>query len=169
MNVVYNYSNNAPPNRNLTFDCCGSNARSYLVFGQVFVNQKSTTFDTDYKFLGCEYDRETGYIRTGDRPYDPVLGIFPTCDKLAHLRPWCTPYNYCQGDPINRQDKSGLLDDWDRPEDKAMADQMDKSAQDRIASNQAKISELKTSGGSNRDIRDLKAQNRELANSRIYE
>ena len=111
MNVVYNYSNNAPPNRNLTFDCCGSNARSYLVFGQVFVNQKNTSFDSPYTFIGCEYDRESGYIRTGDRPYDPVLGIFPTCDKLMDNFPFQSPFVYSYNNPIMYSDRTGLAAD----------------------------------------------------------
>jgi RHS repeat-associated protein len=88
---------------------------SYLPFGEVFANQKASgsNFDAEFKFLGKELDAETGYTKTDNRYYWANAGIFLSVDPLCDERPWITPFNYAQNNPIGRSDKSGLLDDID--------------------------------------------------------
>jgi hypothetical protein len=45
-------------------------------------------------------------------PPPDVASIWISPDPLFAERPEWTPYNYCQNNPINRVDPSGLLDDW---------------------------------------------------------
>jgi RHS repeat-associated protein len=86
---------------------------SYEPFGKVIHNQKATnsTYETDFRFLGKDYDFESGYNRLDNRYYWSAGGMFISSDQLAECRPWISSYNYAQNNPINRSDKSGLLDD----------------------------------------------------------
>ena len=87
----------------------------YIPSGEIFVNQKvsGSTYDSEFKFLGKELDSETGYTKTDNRYYWANAGIFLSVDPLCDERPWITPFNYAQNNPIGRSDKSGLLDDID--------------------------------------------------------
>ncbi len=86
---------------------------SYLPFGEVFANQKASgsNFDAEFKFLGKELDAETGYTKTDNRYYWAEAGVFLSVDPLCDERPWITPFNYAQNNPIGRKDPTGLLDD----------------------------------------------------------
>src|SRR5690554_2134501 len=92
----------------------------YLPFGEIFINQETTArrFENDFKFLGKELDRETGYTKTDNRYYWANAGIFLSVDPLCDERPWITPFNYAQNNPIGRKDPTGLLDDWYETKDK---------------------------------------------------
>ena len=86
----------------------------YLPFGELFISQQNSLFDSRYKFSGKELDTETGYSYFGARYLDSKLGIWLSVDPLCDERPWITPYNYCQNNPMNRIDPTGLLDDeWE--------------------------------------------------------
>lgn len=63
------------------------------------------------KFGGKEYMTEFGldeydYVA---RRYDPLLGHFTTPDPLASGNPSISPWAYCNGDPINFIDPTGLI------------------------------------------------------------
>ena len=84
----------------------------YLPFGEPLVDQWSTTWNSRYTFSGKERDSETGYSYFGARYYHSDLSIWLSVDPLYDERPWITPYNYCQNNPIGRKDPTGLLD-WE--------------------------------------------------------
>ena len=44
------------------------------------------------------------------RYYDSATGRWLTVDPKANLRPYLSPYNYCQNNPLNRIDPNGMLD-----------------------------------------------------------
>ena len=44
------------------------------------------------------------------RYYDSATGRWLTVDPKANLRPYLSPYNYCQNNPLNRIDPNGLTD-----------------------------------------------------------
>jgi RHS repeat-associated protein len=107
MQVNYKYSINSFFTVNLTCEFCSKNARRYLVYGKEFVNQRSTTFDAQYKFSGKERDIETGYGYFGARYYSSELGIWISTDPLADKYPSLTPYAYCANNPIMFIDPDG--------------------------------------------------------------
>ena len=84
---------------------------SYLPYGQLFMNLKTTSYDASYKFIGKERDAETGYDYFGARYYSNALGVWLSVDPLADARAWSSPYSYCQNNPVGRVDDSGMLDD----------------------------------------------------------
>ncbi len=96
------------------------NILSYFTEKELFVSQKvsGSTYDSEFKFLGKELDRETGYTKTDNRYYWANAGIFLSVDPLCDERPWITPFNYAQNNPIGRKDPTGLLDDWYETKDK---------------------------------------------------
>ncbi len=75
----------------------------YLPFGELFVSQRNSNFDSRYKFTAKELDNETNYTYFGARygacPAEcgnSDLSIWLSVDPLADQRPWLSPYNYCQ-------------------------------------------------------------------------
>ncbi|MDR2834587.1 MAG: hypothetical protein LBV69_00080 [Bacteroidales bacterium] len=109
MQVNYKYSINSFFTVNLTYEFCSKNARRYLVYGKEFVNQRSTTFDAQYKFSGKERDLETNYGYHSNRYFSSDLGIWISVDPLACMSPELTPYNYCGNSPIVYNDPDGLF------------------------------------------------------------
>ncbi|MBN2728249.1 MAG: hypothetical protein JXR53_03410, partial [Bacteroidales bacterium] len=59
----------------------------YLPFGELFVNQQNSTYDTRYKFSAKELDNETNYSYFGARYYDSDLSVFLSVDRYADKYP----------------------------------------------------------------------------------
>ncbi len=67
-----------------------------------------------------ELDNETQYTYFVERYYDSNISIWLSAsversrnvDPLAQERPWLSPYNYCQWNPVGRVDPTGALDGW---------------------------------------------------------
>ncbi|MEU1125603.1 RHS repeat-associated core domain-containing protein [Streptomyces sp. NPDC005899] len=62
-----------------------------------------------YRFVGGTYDRTTGYVKFGQRWYDPTTGRFTTQDAFSFL---ANPargnrYAYAGADPVNNMDPLG--------------------------------------------------------------
>ncbi|MFI5761798.1 RHS repeat-associated core domain-containing protein [Streptomyces sp. NPDC051563] len=72
---------------------------------------KSGTAATEnpYRFVGGTYDRTTGYLKYGQRWYDPTTGRFTSQDPLTFLADPAqgNRYAYAGDDPINNIDPSG--------------------------------------------------------------
>lgn len=83
-----------------------------LPFGEPFIDQRATSYDVSFKFIGKEMDTETGYQYFGARYYDSDISVWLSVDPMAHMREWVSPYNFVQNNPINRTDPTGALDDW---------------------------------------------------------
>jgi RHS repeat-associated protein len=79
----------------------------YLPFGESFVSQTSTSWQTRYSFSGKEKDEETGYSYFGARYYDSDLSIWLSVDPLADKYPSMSVYMYTAGNPINLLDPDG--------------------------------------------------------------
>lgn len=76
---------------------------------QTAVGTGSAAAQNPYRFVGGTYDRTTGYIKYGQRWYDPTTGRFTSQDKLSFL---ANPgkgnrYAYAADDPINNIDPTG--------------------------------------------------------------
>ncbi len=109
----------------------------YLPFGEPFLDQRSTTWNSRYTFSGKERDGETGYSlvkklrffsslafgneklvfhyahclrRFGARYYNSDISIWLSVDPMSDERSWISPYNYCQNNPVRLVDPTGALD-----------------------------------------------------------
>jgi RHS repeat-associated protein len=80
----------------------------YLPFGELFVSQRNTSFDSRYKFTAKELDNETNYSYFGARYYDSDISIWLSVDPLADKYPSFGPYVYCYNNPVLFIDRFGL-------------------------------------------------------------
>jgi len=83
----------------------------YLPYGEAFINEKTTSFESKYTFSGKEKDTETNYGYFGARYYNSDLSIWISPDPMSDERSWLSPYNYCQNNPIMLTDPTGMLDE----------------------------------------------------------
>ena len=80
----------------------------YLPFGELFISQRNSTFDSRYKFTAKELDNETNYTYFGARYYDSDLSIWLSIDPLSDKYPSLSPYMYCAGNPVILVDPDGM-------------------------------------------------------------
>ena len=85
----------------------------YVPFGEVFVEERTNSRSTPYKFNGKELDEETGLYYYHARYYDPRLSVWLSVDPLAEKKPWMTSYHYCSNNPVMRIDPDGRDDIFD--------------------------------------------------------
>ncbi|MDR2979477.1 MAG: hypothetical protein LBV02_03415, partial [Bacteroidales bacterium] len=84
----------------------------YLPFGEPWIDQRTTGWETRYTFSGKERDEESGYLYFGARYYDSDLSVWLSVDPMSDKKPWITPYAYCQNNPIRLIDPDGR-DEWE--------------------------------------------------------
>ena len=84
----------------------------YLPYGEPFLDQRSTTWNSRYTFSGKERDGETGYSYFGARYYNSDISIWLSVDPLSDKYPNLTPYAYCANNPIILVDPDGRAP-WD--------------------------------------------------------
>ncbi len=65
----------------------------YVPFGEVFIEERNSTWNTPYLFNGKELDEETGLYYYGARYYNPRISLWYGVDPLAEKT--MTPYAYC--------------------------------------------------------------------------
>ena len=79
----------------------------YLPYGQLLVNQRLSTYDERFKFIGKERDWESGYDYFGARyyasPFMHFASVEPLLDKYLHI----SPYSYAAWNPIKYYDFNG--------------------------------------------------------------
>ncbi|MBR3946929.1 MAG: hypothetical protein IKJ56_07485 [Bacteroidales bacterium] len=84
----------------------------YLPYGDVFVDKHDgSSFTSPYTFSAKEKDSESGYTNFGERYYYDNIMMWLSVDPMSDERPWISPYNYCQWNPIGRVDTWGMLDE----------------------------------------------------------
>jgi len=80
---------------------------AYLPYGELLVDEHSSSEELPYKFNGKQFDDETGLYYYGARYMNPVAslwyGVDPKCYKNIHLG----SYVYCSSNPIVRIDPNG--------------------------------------------------------------
>ena len=81
---------------------------SYLPYGQLFMDLKTTSYDASYKFIGKERDTETGFDYFGARYYSNSLGVWLSVDPLAEKFYSTSPYMFCLGNPLRLVDYNGM-------------------------------------------------------------
>jgi RHS repeat-associated protein len=81
-----------------------------MPFGESFVDEHTSSWESPYKFNGKELDAETGLYYFGMRYYDPKTSIWYGIDPLAGKYPGVGGMVYCIGNPIRLIDPNGM--DW---------------------------------------------------------
>ncbi|RUL59898.1 RHS repeat-associated core domain-containing protein [Prevotella koreensis] len=83
---------------------------AYLTYGELLVDEHSSSEDMPYKFNGKELDQETGLYYYGARYMNPVTSLWYGVDKLMEKHPTLGGYVYSTSNPINFIDPNGK--DW---------------------------------------------------------
>ena len=80
---------------------------AYLPYGELLVDEHSSSEDMPYKFNGKEMDAETGLYYYGARYLNPVTCLWYGVDLLAEKYKEIGSYVYCADNPINLFDPDG--------------------------------------------------------------
>ena len=83
---------------------------AYLPYGELLVDEHSSSEDMPYKFNGKELDQETGLYYYGARYMNPVISIWYGVDPMAEKYPNISAYLYCHANPIRLIDPNGEYD-----------------------------------------------------------
>ena len=73
---------------------------AYLPYGELLVDEHSSSEDLPYKFNGKQFDEETGLYYYGARYMNPVTSLWYGVDPLAEKYIQTSPYVYGGGNPI---------------------------------------------------------------------
>ena len=80
---------------------------AYLPYGELLVDEHSSSEDMPYKFNGKELDEETGLYYYGARYMQPITSIWYGIDPLTEKYPDVSGYVYCMGNPVKLVDVDG--------------------------------------------------------------
>ena len=80
---------------------------AYLPYGELLVDEHTSSEDMPYKFNGKELDQETGLYYYGARYMNPVTSLWYGVDPMAEKMPEVCSYLYCLGNPIQLIDPDG--------------------------------------------------------------
>jgi RHS repeat-associated protein len=83
---------------------------AYLPYGELLVDEHSSSEEMPYKFNGKELDEETGLYYYGARYMQPVASIWYGVDPLTEKYTDISGYVYCHGNPIILFDPDGEED-----------------------------------------------------------
>ena len=80
---------------------------AYLPYGELLVDEHSSSEDLPYKFNGKQFDEETGLYYYGARYMNPVTSLWYGVDALTEKYPNVTGYCYTFNNPIKLLDPDG--------------------------------------------------------------
>jgi len=80
---------------------------AYLPYGELLVDEHSSSEDLPYKFNGKQFDEETGLYYYGARYLNPMASIWYGVDPLAEKYKSIGAYVYCSANPIRLIDSDG--------------------------------------------------------------
>jgi RHS repeat-associated protein len=80
---------------------------AYLPYGELLVDEHSSSKEMPYKFNGKELDEETGLYYYGARYMNPLTSMWYGVDPLAEKYYPYSPYNYCLDNPVKNIDPDG--------------------------------------------------------------
>ena len=83
---------------------------AYLPYGELLVDEHSSSEDMPYKFNGKELDEETGLYYYGARYMDPKISMWLGVDPLMEKYTNVSGYVFCHSNPIVRIDRDGCAD-----------------------------------------------------------
>ena len=81
---------------------------AYLPYGELLVDEHTSSEDMPYKFNGKELDQETGLYYYGARYMNPVTSLWYGVDALAEKYPNFSSFLYCMENPIKLVDPNGM-------------------------------------------------------------
>lgn len=73
---------------------------AYLPYGELLVDEHSSSEELPYKFNGKELDEETGLYYYGARFFDPRISLWMGTDPMLEKYPSISAYAYTNGNPI---------------------------------------------------------------------
>ena len=80
---------------------------AYLPYGELLVDEHSSSEDLPYKFNGKQFDEETGLYYYGARYMNPITSLWYGVDPLAEKYLMTGAYVYCGDNPIVLKDPDG--------------------------------------------------------------
>ena len=80
---------------------------AYLPYGELLVDEHSSSEEMPYKFNGKELDQETGLYYYGARYMNPKMSLWYGVDPLAETYETIGGYVYCAGNPVKFVDPNG--------------------------------------------------------------
>ena len=80
---------------------------AYLPYGELLVDEHSSSEELPYKFNGKQFDEETGLYYYGARYLNPVTSLWYGVDPLAEKYLKTGAYVYCGGNPMVLKDPDG--------------------------------------------------------------
>ena len=80
---------------------------AYLPYGELLVDEHSSSEDMPYKFNGKQFDEETGLYYYGARYMNPITSLWYGVDPLAEKYVNIGSYIYCHSSPIMLIDPTG--------------------------------------------------------------
>ena len=80
---------------------------AYLPYGELLVDEHSSSEELPYKFNGKQFDEETGLYYYGARYMNPMASIWYGVDPLAEKYPNVNGYCYTMDNPIKYLDPNG--------------------------------------------------------------
>ena len=80
---------------------------AYLPYGELLVDEHSSSEDLPYKFNGKQFDEETGLYYYGARYLNPMASIWYGVDPLVEKYMNLSAFIYCHGNPIRFIDFDG--------------------------------------------------------------
>ena len=83
---------------------------AYLPYGELLVDEHSSSEELPYKFNGKQFDEETGLYYYGARYMNPVTSLWYGVDPLAEKYANISAFLYCHANPIRLLDPNGEYD-----------------------------------------------------------
>ncbi|WP_232211169.1 RHS repeat domain-containing protein, partial [Prevotella conceptionensis] len=84
---------------------------AYLPYGELLVDEHSSSEEMPYKFNGKELDQETGLYYYGARYMNPITSIWYGVDALTEKYPNIGGFVYCHNNPVSLIDPNGMYDE----------------------------------------------------------
>ena len=82
---------------------------AYLPYGELLVDEHSSSENLPYKFNGKQFDEETGLYYYGARYMNPIASIWYGVDPLAEKYPNESVYAYTHNNPVKFVDPNGKV------------------------------------------------------------
>ena len=82
---------------------------AYLPYGELLVDEHSSTEEMPYKFNSKEFDEETGLYYYGARYMNPRTSLWYGVDGLKENYPELGSYTYCADNPVKFVDPDGNI------------------------------------------------------------